>query len=891
LKHFPKNIQFKYTWRSYQQRVLDELSTHLDDNHLHIIAPPGSGKTVLGLEVALRLNKPTLIFAPTIAIRNQWVDRFVELFLQVDKVPEWISFDIKNPKFLTVSTYQGLHAAFHQKEDAEKKVNEIINRLKQQEIGTIVVDEAHHLQKAWWQSLILIKNSLNTTVVGLTATPPYDVSRAEWQNYIELNGPVDTEISIPELVKEGDLCPHQDYIFFSRPTIDEITKLNHFRERIDQLFNDLKKDEALISIVKNHPAIKNPFEQEQWIFTHVESYSAMLIYLNATRQKIPIDNLKVIGNENIKLPKLDYDWLQKLLTYYLFGNDLFFIKNEMLQQKIENKLKRYSALEKRHINFHLNQKVTSFLSTSINKMRSVNRIVQFEYNQLQNDLRMVILTDYIRKEYLTEKGKDATKLDKIGAFPIFENLRQANYGAKIGLLTGSLVIIPQAAYTSFNRLAQTFAVKDVKVEKLFIDDNFLIIKPSNTIKHHIVHIVTQIFEQGEIEVLIGTKSLLGEGWDAPAINSLILASFVGSYVLSNQMRGRAIRTQQDNPNKTSNIWHLVSIDPTVQTGGADLDTLKRRFKSFVGVSFIEGNGIENGIGRFDLPNKLWTEEQLEKVNVSMFNKAKNREELLQKWQKALAQGTKLTEEIKIPFAEENNGDASYKEQLSLYFNRTITYGIAMVISMLAGFSEYILENFLHNIRHFSTYGDLWHWLMYVGVLGTLTFGKLLYNTARIWLTYRDISKDIHSISQALVDTLSHMNIIKTPLHDIEIISLMDEKGAIYCYLKGANNYESSVFVKALLELVMPIDNPRYIIIRKNIFVKITTQKDYHSVPEIIGQHKNTAAFFAQKWKTYVGANELIYTRHIEGRKLLIQARLNALSSEFIDKTEVLNRWQ
>lgn len=79
---YPKEIKFKYRWRKYQQRVLDELEEHLTNRHLHIIAPPGSGKTVLGLEVAIRLNQPTLILAPTIAIRNQWIQRFCELFLQ-----------------------------------------------------------------------------------------------------------------------------------------------------------------------------------------------------------------------------------------------------------------------------------------------------------------------------------------------------------------------------------------------------------------------------------------------------------------------------------------------------------------------------------------------------------------------------------------------------------------------------------------------------------------------------------------------------------------------------------------------------------------------------------------------------------------------------------------
>jgi superfamily II DNA or RNA helicase len=49
VKEYPKGIQFKYKWRKYQQRVLEELQEHLTDEHLHVIAPPGSGKTVLGL--------------------------------------------------------------------------------------------------------------------------------------------------------------------------------------------------------------------------------------------------------------------------------------------------------------------------------------------------------------------------------------------------------------------------------------------------------------------------------------------------------------------------------------------------------------------------------------------------------------------------------------------------------------------------------------------------------------------------------------------------------------------------------------------------------------------------------------------------------------------------
>ena len=58
-----------------------------------------------------RINQPTLILAPTTAIRDRWVDRLVQHFLPGESLePEWVSTSIRKPALLTVSTYQALRA-------------------------------------------------------------------------------------------------------------------------------------------------------------------------------------------------------------------------------------------------------------------------------------------------------------------------------------------------------------------------------------------------------------------------------------------------------------------------------------------------------------------------------------------------------------------------------------------------------------------------------------------------------------------------------------------------------------------------------------------------------------------------------------------------------------
>jgi superfamily II DNA or RNA helicase len=142
------HMNFTGRWRDYQQRVLDEFDAHLSDERVHIVAAPGSGKTVLGLELMRRLGRPALALSPTRTIRDQWPARLVPLFMGQQPDAPTVSDNLDQPATLTSSTYQALHAIWA---DADKaRFEGLIAGLKAIGPVTLILDEAHHLRREWW---------------------------------------------------------------------------------------------------------------------------------------------------------------------------------------------------------------------------------------------------------------------------------------------------------------------------------------------------------------------------------------------------------------------------------------------------------------------------------------------------------------------------------------------------------------------------------------------------------------------------------------------------------------------------------------------------------------------------------------------------------------------
>lgn len=895
MKTFPEGITFCYDWRSYQAKVLDNLDDHLENRHLHLVAPPGSGKTVLGLEVMIRLNGPTFILAPTLTIRNQWVERFVELFLQTEEQPDWISTDIRKPAFMTVTTYQGLHSIYRRDDEQnDEDVEELeeltendeiqvksereqaIARLRRVGFKTFILDEAHHLRTAWWQSAIDFRDQLDhPAVVALTATPPYDVGLNEWEKYIKLCGPIDAEINVPDLVRESELCPHQDYIYTSVPSLDESKPIIEFRNEIKAFENEIIHNQKFVQLLEKHPWLTLPEDYVEDMLSNHAYLSSLLIFLKASDSLAWQQVLQVIDVKEKNIPNLDLEWLEEMLTGLLFQDKHMNLKDPILKA-IHKHLSRIGAIERRKVLLRSTPAIRRTLTNSSSKLTSIHQIVSFEESVLKEDLRLVILADYIRITDLPKSSDDEKPLVRLGVIPIFEKIRRELGGSvKLGVLTGSIVILP----TSSLPLLAECAVKQglaYQTYPLAYDPKYSAIELTAATRQKMVGVMTEVFSLGGIQVLVGTTALLGEGWDAPSINALIIASYVGTFMLSNQMRGRAIRTEMNNPLKTANIWHLVCVDPLADSGGHDLESLTRRFRSLTGLA-AHKEKITTGIGRMDLDPPPYTALSIDEQNEEMFQRAARREELYNRWQYAVVKEGEKKEELTMS-----------REAVPRPFVFMNTLKALMITGFLTGvqvFYRVMDQPYLHHDKR-----EVIIRVLLALLISIIVVTPFFYKTAKIYFRNISIDSSMVRVGEVVYHTLHHIGLIQTALADNQIYTERDKLGIVTCWLEKGSTHEQKIFLKALQEVVDPIENPRYLLFRKSS-KRFFTRYDYHALPEEIARRKEYGKFFLKEWNKKIGQAELIYTRTPKGRKVLLTARMKAMSATFVSKSDRISTWR
>jgi superfamily II DNA or RNA helicase len=884
---FPSDVRFRRSWRTYQARVLDGLDGFLNDGRVHVVAAPGSGKTVLGLEIVRRLNAPALILAPSLTIRDQWVDRFTEEFLDEGRTtPEWVSVDLSQPAPLTVVTYQALYAVCTASSGSSKRPDDdgddwvecsgappgangepgVPAAILNAGFRTLVVDEAHHLRTEWWRVLTRVVDHLNQpTVVALTATPPYDVARLEWDRYESLCGPVDAEVSAPELVKSGDLCPHQDLLFCSMPSADDVKAILEHDAAVAALLKDLQDDASLVEAVARHAWVQRPVDHADAILDHPQVLSSLLIFLRSTGRAVPADAAALLGGRSEELPPWDPAWAEIFLTHLLFGEDAELDAVRDVVPTIHRRLQQIRALAHRTVRLSAPPTIDKLLTTNTSKIDSTAAIANAEWQTQQENLRLVVLADYIRAEEL-DATPTSGAFGAIGVASIFERLRREPGGWRLAVLSGSLIVLPSDLEPHFEGAA--------RFSPLHQDSRYSRVEFIGAAGSSVVHRVTRLFAEGHFHVLVGTKALLGEGWDAPFVNALVLASVVGSFMLSNQMRGRSIRADRADRDKTANIWHMVCLRPGRLGLGPDYDTMARRFDAFVGLS-ARHDTLESGLERLALGDPSTLAERIDAVNADMILRAAERRTLARRWSAAIGTGEAVVGHTVAP-ADVAPRRVVFPAMLRALAAQAVLTGL------------YTTVRGLENARSLSGESLERYLLLLVAAGSVVALPACLYS---VWLFVRHgtIERSFWQVAEVVRLSLIHAGVIRDSGHTA-VKTSGREHSETSCWLSGATPREDALFGQALREVLDPIANPRYLLEGRSWFGWFG-REDYHAVPEVLSRRRGDAEEFARLWQLRVRPARMVHTRSAQGRLTLLRARCRALTSQLRPRSWRLSQWQ
>lgn len=846
------NIGFKGTFRDYQAKVLQNSAAHLRDGKIHIVAAPGSGKTILGLELIRRLNAPAIVLSPSVTIRQQWGERFTSSFLPDGADAQgYISYDLKNPALITSVTYQALYAAWNkqklstQDEDGEGTENEdytgfdLIKTIKSAGIRTICLDEAHHLRSEWQRSLEAFINALGSsvTMIALTATPPYDSAPTEWKAYHSLCGDIDDEIFVPHLVAQKTLCPHQDYIIFNYPTDEEQKLLTERRQKAAQVISTLPQTRFFAQAVEECAAQTGGINQD-FLYENYDGFIALFALAQLQNPSLTSALPPQIKADVSSVRDISPQITEQACKLIVSNKNRF----GEISQALEYKLKNASLIHRGRVNFSDTELAEKTLISSMGKLKSISDIALAENKNSGDKLRLLVLTDFIGRSQMNLVG-GSEAITSMGAVQIFEHLRRSGV-PDLAVLTGAGVILPSKSLEAAKKIADNMQIGFTATPTAAKDYCRVNVSGSNKNK---VALVTEAFSQGLFRVLTGTKSLLGEGWDSPCINSLILASFVGSFMLSNQMRGRAIRTDKNDPGKASNIFHLVTLDRegdySQGLNGTDWDTVIRRFDTFLAPAY-NSNVIESGTDRLDIIKPPFDENGIQNINRGMYALAADRETMKKRWDAAftaagnspqIADTTDL-ESVPLVFAGKSFSGAI----------RALLITIALLVII--------------NIMLFLPL-----WLRIVLSVLTAAIGFPVF--AAKMKKAREMSSaagNIKILSEALCETLKKSGALNSG--NCKPVFIQSSSAIPSVALENATSQEKSVFNRALSEMLSPIDNPRYII-RKG-----SDDTASFACPSAVGNKKENAEYFAALLNKTAGDYRVIYTRSEKGRQELMKCK-------------------
>ena len=258
-KHEEIEIHSKIELLPHQQDVLERTG---EKDFGVIVSPPGSGKTIIGLELIAQKKQPTLILVHRKQLFDQWIDR-IENFLSIPRKQIGQIGNQKDSigKEITVAMIQSL---------ARGTRSDLSNQF-----GMVIVDECHHIPAKSFREVITQLNCFY--LYGLTATPKRK-NNDEKLIYVYI-GNIIYEMTQKEMMESDDARPEihirdtslfvpYDYKIDNYETVSQI--LIFHTNRNNQILRDIEenisrfKSILILTERKAHVNVLNLYLKEKY---------------------------------------------------------------------------------------------------------------------------------------------------------------------------------------------------------------------------------------------------------------------------------------------------------------------------------------------------------------------------------------------------------------------------------------------------------------------------------------------------------------------------------------------------------------------------------------------------------------------------------------------------
>jgi superfamily II DNA or RNA helicase len=781
----------------------------------------------------------------------------------------------------------------------------LVARLKATGTRTLVLDECHHLLQMWGYLVrALIEELGDVFVLGLTATPPADMDAREWELYRAIFDEADFEVPTPAVVKEGDLAPYQELAYLTTPLPHEQDYVAAQHARFQALLGRLLVADSprhFVAWLQQRIAERRTRGGAELSWDRFErDYPALA---QAALRVFHHHDLALPGGarlqERHRVPPTADDWVLLIEDYCLgYLQTSADPRDEALWQEIRRALPALGyVLTHQGIRAHVSP-VDRVLALSASKAAAALAILGTEQQVLGPRLRALVLCDYERAGREMVARLRGVLDPQAGSAALLLHLLLAD--AEVArlepiLLTGRTVACARATAAPLlawlteqapalgGRLGLAPLLEAPAEGETATWDDVVAVTADHPAwqPRHYVPLLTRYYEAGHSRCLVGTRALLGEGWDARGVNVLIDLTAASTSTAVHQMRGRSLRLDPTLPRKVADNWDVVCVAPDHPKGAADYARFVRKHQRYYAPT-AEG-AIESGVSHVHpalSPYGPPAADAFGAINAALLARARDRDAAYDRWAVGTPYANREIHTVRLRFARSiglpgrrllrtappaRRGSPGLRPLVEL---ATTVVGIGAVANA-AG----------------PEFGVLAGGLGSVGLTSLWSVRAVGAHVQRL-----GPSAALEDLAAAVAAALAVSGGIAASLGPPAVRVAVEQDGYYRCYLEGASPDDSRRFAEALDELLAPLDAPRYIIpryvadapdsalatatllLRQALRGGVGSRVVYHAVPAYLAANRARVQVFRAAWHRHVSPGEPLYAQDRRAQAILAVQR-------------------